>query len=289
MLSQQEIDKIEKKALEQRKANDLGDVSPIGEKIFNIIENIYKSNILLYPIKTKKVAALTRKKGNDIQIFINTSFEFDFQIFAAAHEIYHLIEFRESENDDFVVCNNLDISENLDDSVPNIDELKANYFAAAFLLPANVVKERFKNLRNKSFIEENMLLEILKLQCEFEVPYKTIVKRLKELKIILDSEFANLITLNDSLNDYYSMMDSETRYKINRLESPNNRKYHSLNVPKLAFDAYRSDIITISKLESIVSKYDKTLEDFRISSHEIEPISLDFSTFGTGDDEDDED
>jgi Zn-dependent peptidase ImmA (M78 family) len=289
MLSPQEIEKIERKALEQRKANDLGDVSPIGENIFNIIENVYKSKILLYPLNTKKVAGFTRKKSDNIQIFINTSFELSFQVFVAAHELFHLLEFNEKSLDSFIVCNNLDVSENLDTSVPTIDELKANYFAAAFLLPASVVKDRFNNIRSNSFIEENIVLEIIKLQCEFEIPYRTIAKRLKELKLIVDSEYSSLLEYEQKASDYHKMMDSEILNQIHRLLSPSNRKYHSVNVPKLAFDAYRSDKITINKMDNIISKYDKKLEDFKISNSDIEPIDIDFSTYGTGDDEDDED
>ena len=41
MLSLTDICKIEDMAKSQRKGNDLGEVSPVGEKIFNIIESIY--------------------------------------------------------------------------------------------------------------------------------------------------------------------------------------------------------------------------------------------------------
>jgi len=62
MLSPQEIQIIEKKALEQRKIHDLGDESPIGIKIFSYIENYFDSYILLYPLKTKKLLDLQESK-----------------------------------------------------------------------------------------------------------------------------------------------------------------------------------------------------------------------------------
>ncbi|WP_054870963.1 ImmA/IrrE family metallo-endopeptidase [Caloranaerobacter sp. TR13] len=288
MLSLKEIEKIEKQALEQRRIYDLGDESPIGLKIFSYIENIYDSYILLYPLKTRKIAGFTRKQGEIIQIFVNTSFSLSFQVFATAHELYHLIYLKEKSIDKFIVCNDQDISESIDDTGSNIEEIKANYFAAAFLMPRSVIEDRFSNFKRKKYLEEDLVLKITELQYEYEIPYKTILKRLKELGIIGKKEFEKLKSYDEQILEYCKMLDDEMCKRINELEHSNRRKYHSLNVPKIAYDVYRNNIITISKLESIIKKYDKTLEDFRVVKPEIKPIDIDFSSFRTGDDEDDE-
>ncbi len=289
MLSQSDIELLEKKALGERKLYELGDFSPIGEKIFNIIENVYSSYILLYPLQTKSVAGFTRKHGEMVQIFINTGFNMSFQIFAAAHELYHLIQFKQANSDDFIVCNNMDISETIADNVTSAEEFKANYFAAAFLLPCDVIKERFSNVKNSNFVEEDMILEIIKIQAEYEVPYKTILKRLSELKIISNSEFQKLLEHEENVLEYRRMLDTDIAKQIYNLENTSYRKYHTLNVPKIAFDVYRNNIISISKLESIISQYDKSLADFRVTEKELEPIDIDFSKYGIGDDDDYED
>jgi Zn-dependent peptidase ImmA (M78 family) len=289
MLLPQEIERIEKKALEQRKIYDLGDESPIGLKIFSYVENIFNSYILLYPLKTRKIAGFTRKQGETIQIFINTSFNLSFQVFAAAHELYHLIDLKEKSINKFIVCNDQDISESIDDSGSSIEEIKANYFAAAFLMPKVVILNRFSNLKSSKYSEVDLVLEIMKLQYEYEIPYKTILKRLKELRIIGNDEFKKLKDYDEQILGYCKMLDEEMRKSVYELEHTSGRKYHSLNVPKIAYDVYRNNIISISKLESIVNKYDKTLDDFKVVKPEVNTINMDFSNFGTGDDQDEED
>ena len=192
MLNREEIEKIEDKALKHRKMNDLGTESPIGVNIFDIIENQYESFLLLYPLKSRNIAGFTRKKGDFIQIFVNTNFDKGFQNFVGAHELYHLIQFQEKDKDNFILCKKTDVLDTIDESEINLEELKANYFAAAFLLPREVVFDRFKKVREFKYSEEDLILEIIKLQFQFEVPYKTILKRLRELDIIDNKYYEKL-------------------------------------------------------------------------------------------------
>lgn len=288
MLNEEEIEKIEIKALKHRKMNDLGTESPIGDKIFHIIENQYESFLLLYPLKSRNIAGFTRKKGDLIQIFINTSFDKGFQNFACAHELYHLIQFQEKENDNFVICKNTDVLDTIDESYINLEELKANYFAAAFLLPREIVFERFKKIKKLNYSEEDFILEILKVQCQYEVPFKTILKRLRELNIIDNKYYENLKIYEDNILEYCKMMDVSIENSIKSLITSNARKYHTLNVPKLAADVYKNSCISFAKLEDIIMKYDKATEDFNITKPEIKPIDIDFSNFGIEGDNDDE-
>ncbi len=288
MLNREEIEKIECKALKHRKMNDLGTDSTIGDKIFDIVENQYESFLLLYPLKSRNIAGFTRKKGELIQIFINTSFDKGFQNFAGAHELYHLIQFQEKENDNFILCKKTDVLDTIDESDLNLDELKANYFAAAFLLPREVVFDRFKKIRKLKYSEEDLILEILKLQFQYEVPFKTILKRLKELDIINKKYYEKLKVYEHRILDYCKMMDISVENSIKGLITCDARKYHTLNVPKIAADVYKNSFISFAKLEDIISKYDKSTEDFNITKPEIRPIDIDFSNFGIGDDDSDE-
>lgn len=284
MLNKEEIEKIETKALRHRKMNDLGTESPIGDKIFNIIENQYESFLLLYPLKSRNIAGFTRKKREFVQIFINTSFDKGFQNFAGAHELYHLIQFQEKENDNFVLCKNTDVLDTIDESDINLEELKANYFAAAFLLPREVVFERFKKIKKLNCSEEDFILEILKVQFQYEVPFKTILKRLRELDIIDKKYYEKLKIYEDKILGYCKMVDVSVENSIKSLITSNNRKYHTLNVPKIAADVYKNSFISFAKLEDIIGKYDKAAEDFNIEKPVTKPIDIDFSNFGIGDD-----
>lgn len=289
MLNKEAIDRIENKALQQRKMNDLGTESPIGNKVFDIVENQYDSLLLLYPLKSKNIAGLTRKQGSITQVFVNTSFDRAFQNFACAHELYHLIDLQERQIDKFIVCNDRDISETMNQDNIDIDELKANYFAASFLLPKDVIDERFKKIKGINCSREDFILEIIKLQSQYEVPFKTILKRLKELKIINDGNYEQLKIYEDKILDYCKMMDKSILNSIEELESSSYRKYHTLNVSKMAADVYKNNIISFAKLESIIKDYDKTIEDFNIEKQEVKMIDIDFSDFGSGDDNDEED
>jgi Zn-dependent peptidase ImmA (M78 family) len=283
VLSATEIAKIEQKAADQRKIFNLGQESPIGSRLlFYLFEQIYNSYILLYPLSTKNVAGFTRKQGDLTQVFINTSFSLSFQTFAGAHELFHLISLREQAEDELIICNSYDISEEIDESASSIEEIKANYFAAAFLLPQNVVQKRFASIKSKSVHKEDLILQIIELENEYEIPYKTVLKRLKELKLIEGGEFEQLIHYEEKIFDYCKMLDSDIQKRIQELEKPSGRKYHTLNVPKLAFDNYKKNIITINKLDHIIKKYDKSLSDFGVVKTVVEPLNIDFSKFGTG-------
>ena len=288
MLNREEIEKIESKALKHRRMNDLGLESPIGDKIFDIIENQYESFLLLYPLKSRNIAGFTRKKAQFIQIFINTSLDKGFQNFAGAHELYHLIQFQEKENDNFVLCKNTDVLDTIDESDINLEELKANYFAAAFLLPREVVFERFKKIKKLNYSEEDLILEVIKLQCQYEVPFKTILKRLRELDIVDKKHYEKLKIYENNILEYCKMMDISIENSIKVLITSNARKYHTLNVPKIAADVYKNSFISFAKLEDILEKYDKETEDFNITKPEVKPIDIDFTNFGLGDDDYDE-
>lgn len=289
MLNKEVIDRIENKALQQRKMNDLGTESPIGNKVFDIVENQYDSLLLLYPLKSKNIAGFTRKQGSITQVFVNSSFDRAFQNFACAHELYHLIDLQERQIDKFIVCNDKDISETMNQDNIDIDELKANYFAASFLLPKDVIDERFKKIKGINCSREDFILEIIKLQSQYEVPFKTILKRLKELKIINNENYIQLKAYEDKILDYCKMMDKSVLNSIEELEASSYRKYHTLNVSKMAADVYKNNIISFAKLESIIKDYDKTIEDFNIEKQEVKMIDIDFSDFGSGDDNDEED
>lgn len=281
MLSSSDVKKIEDKAQQQRNSYRLGEVSPIGSNIFNVIEKQYNCALLLYPIETQKVAGFTRKNDGIVQIFINSSFNRSFQIFAAAHELYHLMEI--SDNDTFILCEKDDISESYTDIRIDINELRANYFAAAFLLPEKVIKDRFV-LKKYLSVNDNFILDILQIESEYSVPYKTIIKRIKELGIVNNVTFEKLLDYENEIPHYIKMLDVVTANTILELEKADFRKYHSWNVPKMSADNYIDYKITFPKLKSIINKYDKNIEDFGIKKVDIEPISLDF--FKTGDEND---
>lgn len=127
------------------------------------------------------------------------------------------------------------------------------------------------------------------MQSQYEVPFKTILKRLKELEVINRYNYEQLKIYEDNVLEYCKMMDESIFNSIQKLESSSYRKYHTLNVSKMASDVYKNNIISFAKLESIIKNYDKTIEDFNIEKPEVKTIDIDFSNFGSGDDDYEED
>ncbi len=240
MINKLEFKSIEDKVLRERRACNIGEEAPIGSKIFNVIENGYNTLILLYPLKSEKIAGFTRKHNNTIQIFINTNLPRSEQFFAAAHELSHLLDIKEDKDNNFILCNEDFIIELAEENQLNIEESKANYFAAAFLLPKNVIEKKFIGIDFKSYPNEDLMLDILKLQYEYEVSYKAILKRLRELRFIGSSKYEMLKEKESQINDYIKMFDEEIQRKIKELQISDSRRYHTLNVPKEAADLFRN-------------------------------------------------
>jgi hypothetical protein len=57
----------------------------------------------------------------------------------------------------------------------------------------------------------------------------------------------------------------------------------------MAYDIYKGGLISFNKLEVSLKIYGKSIEDFNLKKSDIDPIDIDFSGFGTGDDTDEED
>ncbi len=190
------------------------------------------------------------------------------------------------EKNEIVVCNKKsDVNENLDDNIIDLEELKANYFAAAFLLPHDVVNNRFKSIKS----DTDMIMEILKLQYEFEIPFKTVLRRLKELRILkTDREFRGLLSYEDKILKFSKMFDDRMQEKLQTLETPSYRINDSLNSPKQAVDAYHNSLISYNKLEGILTGYQKNLNDFNISEQHDDIFDLSKLCDLAGDEHDEE-
>lgn len=146
----------------------------IKDDIFNILEMNCKT--LYYPIEDDDICGFVYKFKEYNFCYINSYIPFEKQIFAAAHELYHIL-YSDIGNGEIVN------SEVLDEKVPismiSKEDLKANRFAAEFLVPEEVFRNEL-NIRNinKDSIE---LREIIELMDAFLVPYKTLVRRLYEI------------------------------------------------------------------------------------------------------------
>lgn len=195
-LNEFQIEQIRKLARELRGKLGFADETPIANDIFSILDRL-RIMLLTYPVKTNKekpgfsAVMIYSHEGDEELAFIgiNTSEYFDMQIFSIAHELYHyetktgshLTRLKEIEN--------------------NIVEMQANRFAAELLLPENVIESMvIDEFRNSSLYEvsENTLLRfIARIQCTWWLPYRAIIKRLKEIEAISENQFIQLYKIDE--------------------------------------------------------------------------------------------
>lgn len=234
-LTEAEISKVKEKAAEMlgvcKKQNDI-----IGRQIFSILGRY--ARVIYYPLGGDAVWGFTRIKGSTQGnqegkpfVAINSSVPLDCQVFAAAHELYHI---RYDEKADVIPANI--ISEPVEDR----NELKANRFAAEFLVEEELLlRELHLNSIDTAKID---IKDVLKLANVFLVPFRTMVKRLYEVNVISKAD----------RNKYLSITDEEIAAARNRyaIVAPSADERIAIdNLTELAVEAYENKRITFEKLE----------------------------------------
>lgn len=252
-LTTDEIKQIQEQALAKlgacQKGNDV-----IGAQIFSILGKY--ARVIYYPLGEDAPWGFTRvekiiknKKDGKPFVGINTSISKDKQVFAAAHELYHIW----FGSDVLEVVN----SDLLGDCVEN-KELKANRFAAEFLIPKTLLFQEIDSYEITSFNEKS----ILKLAELFVVPFKTMVRRLREVALISEEEQTK----------YWAYTDADiAKYrKIYSLEEPKADHIIAIdNLTELAVKAYDLHQITFEKLQHLLKFCDLKPEEIGINPPEM--------------------
>ena len=244
LLSSGEITDIQRKSRsklgECRKAQDV-----IGTQIFSIL-SLY-ARVFYYPLGRLGPWGITYMGGMDIGVptekpfvAINTSIPIDAQVFAAAHELYHIWYDEKAEAIPASILGETDeYGAQLD-----LSELKANRFAAEFLVDEDMLRQE---MRIYSITPRKISIkDILQLAALFTVPYKTMVKRLHEIEVISQEERAQYLAKSESdieqLRKRYSFAVPETDNKIS-LD----------NLVELAVAIYEKKKISYEKLQYLLS------------------------------------
>lgn len=249
------------KLCELNKLNDI-----IGVQVFALLG--LHAHVLYYPLDNDGPWGFTCLGDGKPFIAINTAIAGEKQVFAAAHELYHIWF---DNKTDFIPSSVLG---EIDEQGITFDiaELKANRFAAEFLVEEGLLRQE---MHIYSIIPGKVIeKDILMLANLFSVPYETMVKRLFEL---------DAIPLKDQ-----DMFLSQTSESINNL-----RRRYSFPMPvadnRIALDAlaelavkqYEKKKITFEKLTYLLSMcglepeavgIPKPLEHVRPSDDELDSI-----------------
>ena len=236
----------------------------IKEEVFNILAD--NSIFLQYPVKDLELCAFVCKKKDTIFSFVNSFIPLEKQIFAAAHELYH-IWFEEDQ-----LCNGeilkTDVVDSIFGNLISQSEAKANLFAAIFLVPKEVLLNELDYLKIKRsyFDSENikelkLLTPFVKLMNMFGVPYKAIVRRLYEVDYIEAETCVKLLGIPDR-EEYSGVRLAQKRLQIGEELQLKTNIIRFEGLVNNAISAFEAGKISESKFKTLLSYARKTPEEF---------------------------
>ena len=167
----------------------------IRASIFGIVSNYARKRelaleILRYPFKDDELWAFTFLKKGTIFLCVNTELPLCKQIFAAAHELYHIHCYAEDINTSTITAGSLLDSKTFDEVAASQEDLEANAFAGLLLMPDASLIEQFKMF---GISKDNMAIDdVLTLMDIFALPYKAVVLRLVESGVIKEEKARSL-------------------------------------------------------------------------------------------------
>lgn len=167
----------------------------IRDAIFGIISNYARKRalsleILRYPFMDDELWAFTFIKKGTIFLCVNSDLPICKQIFAMAHELYHIHCYAEDMNTSTITGGSLLDSRTGDEGTVLQEDLEANAFAGLLLMPDASVIEQFKIFGlSKDKLDIDGVLILMDI---FALPYKAVVLRLIESGIIEDEKAKEL-------------------------------------------------------------------------------------------------
>lgn len=261
-LTKEQIEEVKQLAIQTRKDFGVYLNVPLGSDIRMILE---KENILLceFPFADAggthtygNITWFKSEKEAFTFIGLNTSSYYDEQIFALAHEIYH---YRTKTGKAY--------SPDMETEDENIEK-KADRFAAELLLPADelrrLVYESFGMYEISDAAELKILRLVARLQCEWWLPYKALIKRLNEESIIDEKVFEKLydIECRDDSSVYGRILKS-TDYEIAELLNKKTKTVGISNsVIETIINNYEDGLIDDDEFTRLLALFDKKPDDY---------------------------
>ena len=284
-LNEIQIENIRKLAGDERRKLGFIGETPIANDIITILENM---NILLleYPIKSDDVkpafsaALMYSTEGDKELVFIglNTADFFDKQIFAIAHELYH-----------FYTKTGSHLSR-LSEEEDSYEEAEANRFAAEFLLPESTLKsivlDEFKTSSPRKIQTKMLLRFIVRLQCVWWLPYRSLVKRLREIDAVSNEQYERLYNIDErDLDGEYGRMGKAINKEVFvKLNTATNNIGTSPKDIEIIIRNFEDGIIDEDKFINTLNLFNKKPDDFgykfEVSDEDIDEFEEFFNEEG---------
>lgn len=235
----------------------------IQDDIFALIENYARAKEMplewiRLPIDDKKLCACTFIRGGRIFVMLNTKLPYSKQIFAAAHELYHIWCYLEDNDTELIRTGSILDAQTIDEGTTEDEEMEANAFAGVLLVPSDSLNQQMRiyQITNSDLGVD----EILTLMDIFAVPYKATVLRLVEENKISGEKAINLLRISgDYLEKCIAITAKAKRWSL----APMGTEKLGSIVENL-FDNAEAERIPGERLKSDESKLEKIMERYRI-------------------------
>jgi Zn-dependent peptidase ImmA (M78 family) len=289
ILNEIQVDEIRKLAGDERRFLGFVGETPIANDIFTILD-ILDIMLLEYPIEPEgdrpafSAAIMYSEEGDKKLTFIglNTSYYYDKQIFAIAHELYH-----------YYTKSGSHLSR-LEDKESSLIEVKANRFAAEFLLPGTVLEsivlDEFKTSSLKKIQHKKLLRFIARLYCTWWLPYRSLVKRLYEIGAITSEQYTELYSVDerDLQGEYGKTGQAINKEVFLKLNQPTKNIGTSPNEIEIIIRNFEDNLIDEDKFAKTLSLFNRTPDEFgyeiKVSQEDIDELDAFF--IGEDNDED---
>lgn len=168
----------------------------IRDSIFEIVLNYARKKelsleVLRYPFKDDELWAFTFVKKGTLFLCVNSDLAICKQLFAVAHELYHIHCYTENIEQNVITGGSLLDSKTADELAATQEDLEANAFAGLLLMPDIRMQEQAALF---GISGENIKVDdILILMDLFALPYKAVVLRLVEGKVIKEEKARELL------------------------------------------------------------------------------------------------
>lgn len=262
VLEKRQVEYVKKLAEETRKLFGVYAEVPIANDMMTLLE---KKGIYLceYPFETSgeshtdaTITWFETEEGPLTFIGLNTSLYFDEQVFALAHELYH---FQTKTGKAYMTDA---------DEEDAITEKEADRYAAELLLPDEALRKRilaeFPDGKIGGMERLRALRFIARLQCEWWLPYRSIVNRLLEEGYI-DEALYELLYRDDvrsETSEYGKILRSFDTEKYTLLNCRTNKKGISGSALEFIIKNFEDGLIGEDEFIACLAVYGKEPSDF---------------------------
>ena len=282
MLNEVQVDEIRKLAGDERRFLGFVGETPIANDIFTILDRL-DIMLLEYPIESEgdrpafSAAIMYSEEGDRKLTFIglNTADHYDKQIFAIAHELYH-----------YYTKSGSHLSRP-EDEEGSLIEIKANRFAAEFLLPETVLEsivlDEFKTSTLEKVQHKTLLRFIARLHCTWWLPYRSLVKRMHEIGAISAEQYAELYSVDerDLQGEYGKIGQAINKEVFLKLNQPTKNIGTSPNEIEIIIRNFEDNLIDEDKFAETLSLFNRTPDEFgyeiKVSQEDIDELDAFFS------------